>query len=166
MTASGNPIVVGVSPTTGSPAALRWADREARLRRRPLRAVMAWRPPRPVAAPGGRATTTLAARADHAADAAQLLRAHVRAALGSTDRVECEVGHGSPAKVLAKIADAVRAELLVLGEPRPGRLKSVSTALVARQLLYRLPCPIVALPPSAEVATDRPKIYAAARARP
>lgn len=137
-------VVVAVSPTTGSPEALRWGEREARLRRRPLRAVMAWRPPRAAAAPGGRATTTLALGADPEEEAERVLANFVQAALGSPDKAERAVVRGAPAKALTHAAE--QAELLVLGEPRPGRLGNLRTSLVAPQIVHRVSCPVVVLP--------------------
>ena len=44
-------VVVGVSPTSGSPAALRWGAAEAARLGAPLVALSAWRPPRAPIAP-------------------------------------------------------------------------------------------------------------------
>jgi nucleotide-binding universal stress UspA family protein len=41
------------------------------------------------------------------------------------------------------------AQLLVLGEPRPGRLASVRASLVAPQLVMRSTCPVVVMPNAA-----------------
>jgi nucleotide-binding universal stress UspA family protein len=146
MSRPSGPIVVGVSPTTGSPAALRWAADEARLRRTEVRAVLAWRPPRAPAAPAGRppATVVSVASTDYAAEAETALRGFVSVALGSEDAVECRAVRGSA--VSALLAASADAQLIVLGEPRPGRLASVRASLVAPQLLYRANCPVVALP--------------------
>jgi nucleotide-binding universal stress UspA family protein len=143
------PIVVGVSPRTGSPAALRWAAEEARLRGTTVRAVMAWRPPRPPGAPGGRppATIVSAASTDYAAEADEQLRGLVAAALGADNTAECVATHGN--EVSALLQAARDAQLLVLGEPRPGRLAAVRAKLVAPALIARAQCPVVAMPGAA-----------------
>lgn len=141
-------IVVGVSPVTGSPSALRWGAEEARLRGAALVAVLAWRPPRAPAAPGGRPPPTVVSVGgeDHAKVAEESLRDFVVAALGSADGVQCRAVRGTAASALL---DAARdAELLVIGEPRPGRLASVRTSLVAPQVVHRARCPVVVLPPA------------------
>ena len=140
------PVVVGVSPTTGSPNALRWAAEEAGLRGAELVAVLAWRPPRAPAAPGGRpaATVVSASAEDHAASAEERLRGFVTAALGSADGVRCRAVQGSA--VTALLSAAREAQLLVVGEPRPGRMASVRASLVAPQVFRRAHCPVVAMP--------------------
>ena len=142
------PIVVGVSPTTGSPAALRWAAQEARLRRTTLRAVLAWRAPRPPGAPGARPPAIVVSRAstDYAAAAEEALRGFVAVALGDDGAAQCTAVRGSA--VSALLAASQDAQLIAVGEPRPGRLASVRASLVAPQLLHRAHCPVVALPTS------------------
>jgi nucleotide-binding universal stress UspA family protein len=144
-------IVVGVSPTTGSPSALRWAAAEARLRNLPLRAVMAWRAPRPPAASGMRppATTALASD-DYGRDADERLRGFVQAALGSDADVECLVVHGS--EVNALLSSARGAHLLVIGEPQPGRLASMMSSLTAPQVVLKAECPVVVMPSAVAVS--------------
>ncbi|PZS26509.1 MAG: hypothetical protein DLM58_20595 [Pseudonocardiales bacterium] len=140
------PVVVGVSPTTGSPSALRWAADEALLRGTKLRAVMAWRPPRPPAAPGGRPPATVASQAstDYAAVAENALRGFVTKALGSDEGIECAAVKGNAVSSLLAVSDD--AQLMVIGEPRPGRLASVRASLVAPQILHKAHCPVVVLP--------------------
>jgi nucleotide-binding universal stress UspA family protein len=143
-------IVVGVSPTTGSPSALRWAAAEAQLRGVPLKAVMAWRTPRPPGAPGGRPPAVGRASDDYPGAADRTLHEHVRAALGSDDAVTCEVVHGS--EVNALLSSAQDANLLVIGEPQPGRLASVMSSLTAPQVVLKAQCPVVVMPTSVTVA--------------
>src|SRR4051794_14483060 len=111
-------IVVGVSPSSGSPEALRWAADEARLRQSTVRAVLAWHAPRPPAAPGAKPTTTLASvtddvTADPAEKASARLDEFVEAALGATDGVQREVVKGGV--VTALLSAAADAQLLVVG---------------------------------------------------
>jgi nucleotide-binding universal stress UspA family protein len=140
------PVVVGVSPTTGSPNALRWSAEEARLRKAPLRAVLAWRPPRAPGAPGGRppATVVSIASEDHAKAAEDTLRGFISAALGDDVDIECTAVRGTA--VTALLASARDAQLLVLGEARPGRISSMRASLVAPQVVLRALCPVVVLP--------------------
>jgi nucleotide-binding universal stress UspA family protein len=143
------PIVVGVSPTTGSPNALRWAAEEARLHSAQLVAVLAWhlpRLPRPPAAPSDRPSAGVVPLAgeDHAARAEELLREFVVAALGRVGATECRAVRGSA--VTALLAAAHGAQLLVIGEPRARRLASVRASLVAPQVFARSSCPVVAMP--------------------
>jgi nucleotide-binding universal stress UspA family protein len=147
-------VVVGVSPTTGSPAALRWAAHEAGLRNVPLRAVLAWRTPRPPGAPGGRppVTTASVASDDYARDADRSLREFVSAALGDDDGIECIVVKGGAVNALLQAATG--ADLLVVGEPRRGRVASERLArLVAPQVMLKAICPVVVMPLSAAPAS-------------
>lgn len=136
------PIVVGVSPSTGSPNALRWAAEAAKLRRAPLRAILAWYPPRTPTAPGDRPPATASAGLD-GASAGPTLRRHVLAVLGESP-VECVAVRGQAVPTLLRASAG--AQLLVIGEPRRGRLASMRASLVAPQLVQRAACPLVVLP--------------------
>lgn len=151
------PIVVGVSPSTGSPSALRWAADEAELRGAPLRAVLAWRPPRAPAAPAGRPPGIgTGADADPAVAANHELHHLVDTALGTDRAVECVAVRGGA--VHALLATTADAQLLVIGEPRPGRLASVRAGMVAPQLVQRARCPVVVLPtPTPDSSPDVPQ---------
>jgi nucleotide-binding universal stress UspA family protein len=141
-------VVVGVSPTTGSPSALRWAAEEARLRGVALRAVMAWRIPRTGGVPGGRPPTMAASTtSDYQTAAEQTLRGYVSDSLGTDSAVECTVVKGSA--VHALLTAARGAQLLVVGEPRFGRLNTVRASLVAPQLVHKAGCPVVVMPATA-----------------
>jgi nucleotide-binding universal stress UspA family protein len=146
--ASGAPIVVGVSPRTGSPSALRWAADYAQLRQAPMIAVMAWRPTRATGggAPGGRPPASLMGGdlPDPERDAMEGLQAYVTAALGKKHGVECKAVRGNAVSSLLEAGAG--AQLLVLGEPRPGRMASVRTGLVAPQLVTGATCPVVVMP--------------------
>jgi nucleotide-binding universal stress UspA family protein len=145
-------IVVGVSPTTGSPSALRWAAAEAKLRNLPLRAVMAWRVPRPAGAPGGRPPASNVTASEYEGNADEQLRGFVQRALGSDADVDCVVVQGS--EVNALLSSARGAHLLVIGEPRPGRLASMMSSLTAPQVVLKAECPVVVMPSAIAVATS------------
>ncbi|MGN6606051.1 MAG: universal stress protein [Jatrophihabitans sp.] len=144
--ATKGPVVIGVSPSTGSPRALRWAADYARTHGLPLRAIMAWRPPRAPAAPGGRPPVGAAAIAstDYAAEAQDQLQGFVEAALHDEAEVECRAVKGSA--VTALLAASTDAELMVLGEVQAGAAGSVRTGLVAPKIVLRAACPVVVMP--------------------
>ncbi len=146
--AGGRPIIaVGVSGRTGSPLALRWAaDLAAKLDGH-VRAVLAWRLPRPPAAPGGHPPAVHSTTGgDPEKDARERLERFVAAALGEGHDVECVVAHGGPVGVLLKVAREV--DLLVVDSPRPAKLATMSAKLTAPRLIYRSPCPVVVMPPA------------------
>jgi nucleotide-binding universal stress UspA family protein len=140
------PVVVGVSPRTGSPSALLWAAAYARLRGAKLIAVLAWHAARPPAAPGGRPPGSLLSGElpDPEGEAQTRLEAFVTAALGVGNGVDCRVVRGN--EVSALLECGANAELLVLGEPTAGRMGSVRAGLVAPQLVLRSTCPVVVMP--------------------
>lgn len=137
------PIVVGVSPSTGSPHALRWAAEEATYRQAPLHAVMAWRLPSTQGAPAARPPAFLPRSPDELqAEADARLARAVEAALGPDHRVQCAARRGTPAKVLAAAGSG--ASLLVL-EARPAK-GSTASGFIAAQVVHRVPCPVVMVP--------------------
>lgn len=145
MSAPVSAVVVGVSPRSGSPEALRFGAEEARLRGIPLQAVMAWRQPRPPAAPAGRPpAATVDSPQREAARAEQTLREFVVDALGKDDSVSCSVVHGTAVNAL--VTAASEAALLVIGEPRTGRMGKVRSSLVAPQVVLKARCPVVVMP--------------------
>jgi nucleotide-binding universal stress UspA family protein len=143
-------VVVGVSPTSGSPMALRFGAEEARLRSIPLRAVMAWRPPRPPASPGGRPpASTTGSPEESAVDAESTLRTYVDTALGSDANIECSVVRGSAVNAL--VTAAQDAAMLVIGEPNLGAMSKARTSLVAPQVVLKAECPVVVMPAAVRV---------------
>ncbi|MGH3411573.1 MAG: universal stress protein, partial [Marmoricola sp.] len=87
---------------------------------------------------------------DYAGDAEGRLRAYVATALGSADGVECLVVHGG--EVNALVTSAQGAHLLVVGEPRPGRLASMVGSLTAPQIVLKAGCPVVVMPSTVAAA--------------
>jgi hypothetical protein len=149
-----SPIVVGVSRRTGSVEAVRWAAAEAQLRRARVVAVTAWRGPRPPAAAGGRPPALSAVPAEQAfAEEEQRICDLLTAGLGddlATFGVQFSLRRGSAATVL--LAAAVGAQLLVLDSPRSGR-STLAKSLIAPQLVFKAPCPVVLMPP-VDLASD------------
>ncbi|HEX2904950.1 MAG TPA: universal stress protein [Jatrophihabitans sp.] len=150
-----SPIVVGVSRRTGSLDALRWAAAEAQLRQAPVLAVTAWRGPRAPAAPGGRPP---AISPEPLEDAFALERARIlerlEAALGGLAalNIRYSLRRGSASSVL--LSAAVGAQLLVLDSPRSGALSTLAKSMIAPQVIFRAPCPVVLMPPPVDSAAD------------
>lgn len=141
-------IVVGVS-RSGSPAALGWAVDVAGLVKGHVRAVLAWRPPRPPSAPGGHPPAVASTGPDDPAEVAQArIEQLVTAALGEGHGVECVAVHGGAVSALLRAS--ADADLLVIDSPRPSTLAKVSAKVVAPQLIYRSSCPVVVMPPPAK----------------
>src|SRR5690349_9174576 len=137
-------IVVGVSATSKSPTALRWAAEQAALRGGQLVAVRAWRPLLPGTA--SRGTPAVATPDVGAAEAAEreALAADVAGVLGAEHGADIELVHGGKAKALLATAQAVGADLIVIDTP-PRTDLSTPPWFVDR-LIHRAPCPVVIMP--------------------
>ncbi len=149
-----SPIVVGISRRTGSLDALRWAAAEGQLREAPVLAVTAWRGPRTPAGSGGR-PPAIAQPVDEAFALEQnRILEQLRAALGDLDglNISYSLRRGSAQSVL--LAAAVGAQLLVLDSPRAGALATLAKSLIAPQIIFRAPCPVVLMPPAVDSAAD------------
>jgi len=142
-------IVVGVHGSLGSLQALRWAADEARDRRVPLTAVIAWVPP------GGDLTershpSPYLRGLWHEAARTRLTEAFDECFGGLPEdvQVRARVERGEAGQVLVDVADQ-SGDLLVIGT---GRRNPVSRALrrsVGRFCLAQAKCPVLAVPPSA-----------------
>jgi hypothetical protein len=137
-------VVVAVSPTSGSPSALRWGADEAARRNARLVAISAWRAPR---APISTAARPPAVNFDADAslqEAKARLDDHVRATLGDDAGAHTEVVGGSTFRVLLQASET--ADLLVLDAP--GRVEFPEAPLLAHRLIYAAECPVVIMPPA------------------
>jgi nucleotide-binding universal stress UspA family protein len=133
-------VVVGVDGSLASLAALKWAARDAGLRRARLHVVCVLNPDRKRAAPyAGHARRSAEAADGLAPDA--WLDGLVHTTLGHTPDVpvDTEVVDGLAAKVLIGISAG--ADLLVLGDPATSQLDVIGP--VARACLRHAPCPVV-----------------------
>jgi nucleotide-binding universal stress UspA family protein len=138
---AGRPVTVGVDGSVSSEQAVRWAAREARRRKAPLRVVQAvdpTAPPHQYAVPGYgpdvHEIRTRAARA-HLQDAA---RAAAEEASGVT--VEQEILEGFP---IARLLDESRtAQLVVIGDRGLGGVAGLLLGSVAVALTARGGCPV------------------------
>ena len=137
------PVVVGVSPTTGSIAAFEWALDHARRVGAPLVAVTAWQ------MPVGATTSVVPAEAHATVDrlaeqATTSLAKTVRALAGESSTVTQRVERGTASAVLVRASSD--AQLLVIGPPHPGELGKLRPSLLAPQLIYGAACPVVVMP--------------------
>jgi hypothetical protein len=159
------PIVVGVSASSGSPAAVRWACDQAVRQGAAVVAVRAWRPARPPSSTSG-------PPALYAADlAAELDRERTRlhedveravgaAVTGHPDPpLAYELEQGTALSVLQTWSR--QASLLVLDAPR--RTDAQSTPLLAHRLVYTAGCPVVIMPPAVADQPDSAFVAAAKR---
>jgi nucleotide-binding universal stress UspA family protein len=134
-------IVVGVTGSSASVAALRWAAGEAGRRGARLSVVCAWDPslrPAPYANVS-QGQPELDARATMSGG----LAAAIRTAFGPVPpaTVDTELAEGIPERVL--ISRSATADLLVLGTARPRDLAGLSVGPVIRTCLSRSQCPVV-----------------------
>jgi nucleotide-binding universal stress UspA family protein len=133
-------IVVGVDGSTGSLAALGWAEREAGLRDAALHVVRAWEDTAKRVAPYASRANPPGGPQDHRT-AEGRLQADVTAVLGPAPLVTMDVRvvEGLAARVL--LDHAVGADLLVLGSAT--RCAPDGIGPVARACLRHAPCPVV-----------------------
>ena len=150
-------IVVGVSPTSGSPGALRWAVEEASLRGGRVVAVRAWRPHAPETATGGRVPSVVSddgARGDELARLAEDV-AHV---LGHDHLVETRVVAGKRRAVL--VEESRNADLVVIDA---GHSTEVGARWLGSRLVRASHCPVVVVPPALDGRGSSPFGAAAGR---
>lgn len=145
-------ILVGVSGSLASRAALSWAAQEARLRRARLDVVRVWDPVRH-AAPYAAVDATLTGE-EKQAEARHGLAAALRAEFGPAvpDDVTSELAEGVPERVL--VGRSGGADLLVLGVTDSAWLDGRSTGPVVRACLARTRCPVVVISDATEAPTS------------
>ena len=145
-------IVVGVSGSRASAAALSWAAAEARRRRARLRVVRSWAPLHcaPYAPVEGRE-----AAGQQRAIARRDLAAALRAAFGSAvpNGVAGELVEGAAERTL--VDRSAGADLLVLGATSPPSLVGRSVGPVIQVCLSRAHCPVVVVSTDADTGDDR-----------
>ena len=154
-------VVVGVSGSSASAAALRWAADEAQRRHAALRVVRSWDTEvhAPYAAAGNRPTP-----AQQLAAASEDLAGALRMAFGPElpAEISAEVVQGAAERVL--IRQSAEADLLVLGSPAPPALAGRPVGSVIRACLHHAQCPVVVVgaPVRADVAGPQPPAQTAA----
>lgn len=134
-------IVVGVSETTGSPAALAWADVEAKEKQGRVIAVQAWRPPSRVANPAGAPAGPIVSEKELEEEARQKLESDVVATLGEDHTAEVRLVPGGKTKTLLTAAEG--GDLLVVDAPR----ELIAGPMFAHRLVYNASCPVVVMSP-------------------
>ena len=135
-------VVVGVSATSKSPAALTWAQAQAEHCGGRLVAVRAWRMPIPPATPASAPAVDVPHAADVEAKARKALEEDVAAVLGDDHKAELRLVRGSKLKVLLEAA--TEADLLVVDAPR----QLVAGPMFAHRLIYAATCPVLSMPPA------------------
>ncbi|MEU5287900.1 universal stress protein [Streptomyces sp. CA-278952] len=141
-------IVVGVSGSPGSLAALHQATAEARERNADLYAVLAWQ--LPGGGLGGRATYGTAALREYREAAVEELRTLLDGAFAVRRPGVALSGlavRGEPGPVLVEAAGSADG-LLVVGAGSRGRWLPTLRPSVARYCLAHAACPVLAVPPN------------------
>jgi nucleotide-binding universal stress UspA family protein len=137
-------VVVGIDGSRGSRAAIRLAAKEARYRKAPLVAVMAYAGDRAPGAPAGRPIAGLHTAQDEQTIAESSLRDTVRDALGDeADDVQLRVVLGLAGRRLVDAAREIRAQLIVLATR--GSM-SLFLGTVNQYVLRNAPCPVLIVP--------------------
>lgn len=149
-------IVVGVSRTSHSPVALRWAADAADRYDADLLAVRAWRPSHPPSAAAGRPPVVSRDVDSERAHAEAALYDDVQNTLGPGHRAHCEIREGTPSAVLNALSQV--AALLVIDAPR--RTDFGNSPMLANRLVYQAACPVVVMPPRVSQSPDSPLVAA------
>jgi nucleotide-binding universal stress UspA family protein len=149
-------IVVGVSGSANSAAALRWAVAEARLHAAEIWAVHAWSSPAEMLASyaplRGVPTHDQQRQTSSALLTAAISHAFDPGSNGSGVGVQPVLVEGHPVAVLLRYA--VGARLLVLGRKlRPGHPEGIALGAVTRTCIAHARCPVVVVA-TAEMADD------------
>ncbi|MEP7090750.1 MAG: universal stress protein [Nocardioidaceae bacterium] len=133
-------VVVGVSATSKSPAALVWAAGQAKVNHGHLIAVRVLKRP---TSPDASTTPPYEGHPGQgAADQQDDLAADVAEALGPEHEAECRVLHGGRRKSLLAVAHG--ADLLVIDAAQT----PFSSSLLAHRIIAAAECPVVVLPPA------------------
>ncbi|MFB7589042.1 universal stress protein [Streptomyces sp. NPDC056169] len=140
-------VVVGVSGSLASLAALRYATALARRESVPLLAVLAWQPPEGEGLYARRPDRDWARHWGE--DARNRLRSAFSDALGATPAdlaVERRIVRDAPAAALRTAADRPGDLLVVGATPRRGRLAGLRRRPVLRAVQGRTACPVLTVP--------------------
>jgi nucleotide-binding universal stress UspA family protein len=134
-------IVVGVDGSESSAGALRWAEREARLRDAKLVAVLAWD------LFDQHVADEAAGFDPHygAEHARQALAAYVEDALSPADATQVELRAECDRPAAALLAAAADAALLVVGARGLGGFRGLLLGSVSQRCLQHAPCPVAVI---------------------
>ncbi|MEO5652966.1 MAG: universal stress protein [Marmoricola sp.] len=133
-------VVVGVSVTSKSPAALEWAAAQAKANHGRLVAVRVLK--RHTTKDGSTEQAPQELHGDSVESQLAELEADVAATLGTEHEAECRVLYGGKRKSLLAVAGG--ADLLVIDAARTPS----SSSLLAHRIIAASMCPVVVLPPS------------------
>lgn len=133
-------VVVGVSSTSKSPAALVWAAAQAEANLGKLIAVRVLK--RPVTSDATAPPSSQPHQGQGMNGQQDDLAADVAEALGPDHEVECRILHGGRRKSLLAVADG--ADLLVIDAAR----SPSASSLLAHRIIAAATCPVVVLPPA------------------
>ncbi|MBP0459308.1 universal stress protein [Streptomyces montanisoli] len=142
-------VVVGVSGSLGSIAALHRAVAEVRSAGGTLWAVLAWEAPLTELGPRGSFPSPSLSE-DCRREAVDVLVAALDTAFGGAEPgvpTECFVARGAPGQALVDIADR-EDDLLVVGTGRRGLWRRALFPSVARFCVAHAACPVLTVPPS------------------
>lgn len=134
-------VVVGVSATSKSPTALRWAAGQVAANDGHLVAVRAWRVGAPQASTAGVMAAAGPTEGELEGAERTALERDVEEVLGPDHHAEVRLVRGSDRQVL--LDTAVGADLLVIDAPRA----LTGAPLFAQRLIYDASCPVVVMPP-------------------
>lgn len=148
-------VVVGVSGTSKSPAALTWAKGQADQCGGRLIAVRAWRMPT-LTTPSGAPDVDLPLTADAEAHAKRAFESDVAEVLGDDHGAELQLVQGGKLKALLRAS--LGADLLVVDAPQ----QLVAGPMFAHRLIYGASCPVVAMPPALTADSEPPSALARA----
>lgn len=135
-------IVVGIDGSEESRAALRFAIEEARLHGARIRAVSTWHVPTATYM-GGPAPLGNAAK-ELEAETRRMAESVVSESESSGVEIEAVIGQGLAAPTL--LAEAKKADLLVVGSRGLGGFRGLLLGSVSQQCALHSPCPIVIVP--------------------
>jgi nucleotide-binding universal stress UspA family protein len=152
---SAPPIVVGVSGSHASAAALRWAAEQARQRGAPLIAVHAWEPSSALRAPYAPAVACPTPEDDRVA-AQLLLLGALAAAIPSDPDIEVHALLIEDRPVPALLRHTTDATLLALGHRLPPDGAPAPLGPVTRDCTAKSRCPVVTIPDTAPAARPEP----------
>jgi len=135
-------VVVGVDGSNGGREAVKFAAREAALRKARLRVVSAWEIPPAIYAGGFAPTLDQSTIDGFGAGAERVVQEGVAQAKELEPAIETEgrVAEGQPADVL--LQEAREADLIVVGNRGLGGFGSLLLGSVSHQVVQHAPCPV------------------------
>ena len=141
-------VMVGVSATSKSPAALLWAQAQAEANNGRVIAVRVYQVANVTSGPSGAGSRTPQDAEALRADQQSQLERDVAEVLGADHGVEIRVVRGGKRRAL--VAEARDADLLVIDAPRSPSM----SPLLAHRIVYAATCPVTVMPPTISGAPE------------